>query len=471
MYKKNEHFHFMGIGGIGMSGIAKILLGQGYQISGCDNNNDQQTIKDLIKLGCTIAPHHQHDICLDPTITTLIYSTDILKPNPTNIPHEMFVAKQRNIPIILRATMLAELMRTKFSIAVAGSHGKTTTSSLLSHVLLETNQNPTIIVGGYIHSIQSNAQSGTGKYLVAEADESDRSFLELPKTFSIVTNIDREHLDTYHDLDDIKQTFLQFIHQIPFYGLNIFCLDDPGVFSIIDKIKAPYISYGTDSAAHIRIQDVQLYDDQSIFTLFDTRSNHVWGTFTVALPGLHNVSNTTAVVIMARMLNIPQEAIQKALQSFTGVDRRFSFKGISSSNKAQIFDDYGHHPTEIAVTLKVARKKAKKQLIVIFQPQRFTRTKHLWDDFVDLFANNSLIDQLIITDIYPASEQPIEHITSENLVIAIKKRNPRAHVFYHPFVHPQSEILQYLQHNAHPDDLILFQGAGKVNQLIKRLVE
>lgn len=463
------HIHFMGIGGIGMSGIAKILISQGYRVSGCDSLVDQETIKDLIKLGCSIAPHHKHEICLDPTIETLVYSTDVLKTNKGSIPYEMQLAKDRSIPVILRATMLAEIMRTKHSIAVAGSHGKTTTSSLLSHLLLYAQLDPTIIVGGYIHSIKSNAYFGKSDLLVAEADESDRSFLQLPKTFSIVTNINREHLDVYKDLNDIKQTFIQFLKQIPFYGKNIICIDDPGVQNIIPELTTPYITYGQSKSADIQIQNINLLDDKSTFDLFDSRHNQQIGSFSTSLPGIHNVLNSTSAIITGRLLEIPLKTIQDALSSFSGVDRRFTHKGTTSISKALIFDDYGHHPTEIYHTLQVARKKAKTRLVMIFQPQRFTRTKHLWNEFVDLFSSSN-IDQLIITDIYPASEQPIENISSQQLVNEIKLKNPKTPVFYYTFEDNGKTILNQLKNYLEKDDLVLLQGAGKVNKLAKDLL-
>ncbi|MCX5923668.1 MAG: UDP-N-acetylmuramate--L-alanine ligase [Candidatus Dependentiae bacterium] len=469
MYNKNMHIHFMGIGGIGMSGIAKILILQGYRVSGCDSLVDQETIKDLIKLGCTIAPHHKHDICLDSSIDTLVYSTDVLKTNYGTIPFEMQKAKDRNIPVILRATMLAEIMRPKHSIAIAGSHGKTTTSSLLSHLLLYAKLDPTIIVGGYIHSIKSNARHGKSDLLVAEADESDRSFLQLPKTFSIVTNINREHLDVYKDLEDIKQTFLQFLKQIPFYGKNVICLDDPGIQSIIPEITTPYITYGQHKNADMQIQNIKLLDDQSTFDLFDSLQNKHIGTVSISLPGIHNVLNATSVVVIGQILKIPLGTLQDALSSFTGVDRRFTYKGVARESKALIFDDYGHHPTEIYHTLQVARKKAKNRLVLIFQPQRFTRTKHLWNEFVELFSTSN-IDQLIITDIYPASEQPIADISSQKLVEAIKLKNPNAAVFYYPLEDDGQEIINHLKNYLKKEDLVLLQGAGKVNKLTKALL-
>jgi len=464
MYKKNEHIHFMGIGGIGMSGIAKILIKQGYPVSGCDSLIDQAAVKELLDLGAIIAPHHQHQICSDPSIDTLVHTSAVLKTHP-----EIIAAQNRAIPVILRATMLAEIMRTKYSIAVAGSHGKTTTSSLLAHLLLQAELDPTIIVGGHIHSIGTNAVSGNGSLLVAEADESDRSFLQLPKTFSIVTNIDLEHLETYKDFTDIKNTFLQFMSQIPFYGCNVICLDDAGIQEIIPQLTTPFVTYGTNDLADFQVRNVTLLEDGSTFELLDNKNNQSLGSISTSLPGIHNVLNATGVITLALHLGVPLETIKNALSSFTGVDRRFTSKGVTKRHGALIFDDYGHHPLEIHHTLQVARKKAREKLVVVFQPHRFTRTKHLWDDFVSLFATHA-IDELIITDIFPASEQPIDGITSQRLVAEIKTKNPNLSIFYYPFDVDGQEIKNHLDKILQNNDLVLLQGAGKANKIAKDLL-
>lgn len=464
MYRKNEHFHFMGISGIGMSGIAKILIKQGYHVSGCDNFIDQANAQELINLGCSIAPHHQHQICNDSSITTLIHTSAVSKTHP-----EILAAQKQSIPTILRATMLAELMRTKFSIAVAGSHGKTTTSSLMSHVLLQAELDPTVIVGGHIHQLKSNAHHGTGAYLVAESDESDRSFLLLPKTFSIVTNIDREHLETYKNLDDIKATFLQFMNNLPFYGINILCFDDPGIQEIIPQLQTAYISYGTNHQSHWQIKNITLRAMESTFDLVNTQTNTECNNITISLPGMHNVLNATGVFVLSLHLGLHQETIKNGLATFQGVDRRFTLKGITKIHQASIFDDYGHHPKELQVTFDVAKAQAQGKLIVIFQPHRYSRTQHLWDDFVHILGN-APIDELIITDIFPASEQPVDGITSENLVQAIQAYNPKKSVHFIPLNDQDNAIITKIEQLLEKNDTVIFQGAGKVNKLAIKLL-
>lgn len=455
----------MGISGIGMSGIAKILIKQGYHVSGCDSFIDQNNAQELLNLGCSIAPHHQHEICNDPSITTLIHTSAIPKTHP-----EILFAQKRGIPIIVRATMLAEIMRTKFSIAIAGSHGKTTTSSLMSHILLQAELDPTVVVGGHIHQLKSNAHCGTGSYLVAESDESDRSFLLLPKTFSIVTNIDREHLETYKDLDDIKATFLQFMNNLPFYGINVLCLDDKGIQEIIPQLKTPYITYGTNSQSDWHIKNVTLKATESTFDVIDTRTNTEFNNLTISLPGMHNVLNATSVFALSLHIGIKPETIKNGLESFQGVDRRFTLKGKTKTHQASIFDDYGHHPKELQVTFDVAKAQAQGKLIVIFQPHRYSRTQHLWNDFVYTLGN-APIDELIITDIFPASEQPIDGITSEKLVQAIQAYNPTKSVHFVPLNDQGNAIITKIEQLLAKNDTVVFQGAGKVNKLAIKLLQ
>lgn len=457
------HLHFIGICGIGMSGIAKILLRQGYKVSGCDQNLDPIRTKELKSIGCNIGKH-QSNICNDQTIDIIVRSSDV----PLNHA-EIINAQQRNIPIKLRAEILAEIMSChKNSIAITGAHGKTTTSSLLSHVLFQAHYKPTIIVGGHIHQLNSNAEYGDGNYLVAEADESDKSFLLLPKKFAITTNIDREHLGVYKDLDDIKKNFITFINTISQNGLNIICLDDPGIQTILNQIQTPYITYGTHQQATIQITKINLKPYESTFDLFNTQSNEYLGTWTVSLAGHHNVLNATSVIALCLMLGLNKNIIQQGLVSFQGVDRRFTFKG-KSKQGAFIFDDYGHHPTEIDAILKVARNATLRKLIVAFQPQRYSRTKNLWPEFIQTLSK-APIDTLIITDIYPANETPIESISSQNLAEEIRKTNPTLSVIYIPFSNNGQNIIQQINATASTNDLILFLGAGKINKLIDSLI-
>ncbi len=464
MLEKNLHLHFIGICGIGMSGIAKILLQQGYHVSGCDQNLDPMRTQELTNLGCNIG-RHESDICNDSSISMIVRSSDVLVTHP-----EIITAQEKNIPIKLRAEILAEIMaHHKNSIAVAGAHGKTTTSSLLSHVLLQADRNPTIIVGGHIHQLNSNAQYGNGNYLIAEADESDKSFLFLPKKYAITTNIDREHLGVYKDLNDIKENFLSFINTIPSDGLNIICIDNPEIQTIINSIKSPYITYGTNSSATFQIQDIHLKPYESNFTLINNQTKQNLGSWSVALAGHHNILNTTSVIALCLILGLSKDEIQKGLTTFQGVDRRFTYKG-KTKEGALVFDDYGHHPTEIDAILKVARNATQGKLIVAFQPQRFSRTKNLWPEFIQSLAQAS-VDNLIITDIYAANEDPIEGISSPNLVDEIRKNNPHASISYIPFSNNGKEIVECINSKLNQDDLILFLGAGKINKLIPYLIK
>lgn len=461
MYNKKVHIHFVGIGGIGMSGIAKILRSQGYQVSGCDLDIEQRSIQDLLNLGCSIRQGHNNALCKDPSIDILVYSSAVKASNP-----ELIAAQERGIPTIGRALMLAELMRTKYSIAIAGSHGKTTTTSMISHILIEAKKDPTVIVGGHLKNISANAQLGKGEFLVAETDESDKSIQYLKPTLAIITNIDLEHLETYKNLDDIKDTFKKFLNNLPFYGKAIVCIDDPEVRSILPLPHIRTIKYGIEEDADIYARDIELQPNHSIFNVW--MKNNLLGKIQINMPGKHNVLNALAATTLALDLEIPFETIAEAFINFKGIDRRFSFNG--TYKDAEIFDDYGHHPTEIQNALIIAKRRTKKKIHVIFQPHRYTRTNKLWDNFVELFLKNP-VDNLIITDIYPASETPIENINSEKLVQAIKEKNPNYPVFYVPIDNNFEKIIDKLKNNLEKDDLILLQGAGKVNKIAEKLIK
>ncbi len=460
-YKKMPHIHFVGIGGIGMSGIATILKHQGYIISGCDLDMDQASIKQLRALGCTVHQGNNTPGCRDDSIDILVYSSAVKQNNP-----EIVAAQQRGIPTIPRALMLAELMRTKHSIAIAGAHGKTTTTSLISHILIEANMDPTVIIGGHLKNISTNARLGSGTFLIAEADESDRSFLQLQATLAIVTNIDLEHLETYADLDDIKNTFKQFLNNLPFYGKAIVCIDDANVRSILPMPHVKTIRYGLTPDADMYATDVELNADHSTFTVWNGQKK--LGHALINMPGRHNVLNSLAAISLAHDLEIPFETTAHALRSFKGIERRFSHKGTYKG--ADIFDDYGHHPQEILNALLVAKNRTKRKLTVVFQPHRYTRTNKLWNNFVDMFAN-SAIDNLIITDIYPASEAPIENVTSKRLVEEIRQKNPALAVQYIPFSDDFEEIKKQVEALVNKDDLLLLQGAGKINKLADKIAE
>jgi len=458
MYRKKAHIHFVGIGGIGMSGIATVLRYQGYSISGCDRDLQQQSVKKLQEIGCIVQSGNNTPACNDKTIDVLVYSSAIKSNNP-----EIIAAQKRGIPTISRALMLAELMRTKYSIAIAGSHGKTTTTSLIAHLLIEAGLDPTVIIGGHLKNISTNARIGEGDFLVAEADESDRSLLHLHATLAVITNIDLEHLETYSDLNDVKNTFQLFLNNLPFYGKAIVCVDDPHIRSILPMPHLKTITYGIEYPAHISATNIQLHPDYSTFDLqIDTHLTPIRTT----LLGQHNILNILGAIALARELGVSESKIAAAIKTFKGVERRFSYKGTFKG--VEIFDDYGHHPKEIACTLSVAKRRAKKKLTILFQPHRFSRTQALWNDFIATFLASD-IDRLIITDIYPASEEPIDEVTGKNLAIALQKHNPKFSIAYIPFDTEFKHIKKSLDPLLEDDDLLLLLGAGKMNKLVEYL--
>ena len=462
MYHKTAHIHFIGIGGIGMSGIATILRYQGYPISGCDTDLEQQSIKKLREIGCTIFKGNNTPSCADHSIDIVVYSSAIQPHNP-----EIQAAQARAIPTIPRALMLAELMRTKYSVAIAGSHGKTTTTSLISHILIEAALDPTVIIGGHLQTISHNARMGNGDFLVAEADESDRSLLHLHATLAVVTNIDLEHVETYKDLDDIKQTFRQFLSHLPFYGSAIMCSDDENIQSLLPIPTIKTILYGLSPRADWFATALQLHPRHSTFTLHHKQLAHNLGEITLNMPGTHNVLNALGAIALAQELTVPIPIIKKALASFKGVDRRFSFRG--RYKNADLFDDYGHHPKEISCTLTVARKRARNKLMVVFQPHRYTRTHILWHSFIEPFLQ-SPIDHLIITDIHPASEAPIPGVTSKQFVETLKTFNPPFSLSYAPLNADFQAVKSEIDAHIAPNDLILLLGAGKINRIIGQLI-
>ncbi len=462
MYNKKAHIHFIGIGGIGMSGIATILRYQGYTISGCDIDLDQSSIKKLKEIGCTIFKGNNSSSCHNPNIDILVYSSVIPVNNP-----EIQAAQARAIPTIPRALMLAELMRTKYSVAIAGSHGKTTTTSLISHILIEADLDPTVVIGGHLQTISHNARMGKGDFLVAEADESDRSLLHLYATLAIVTNIDLEHLETYKDLEDIKQTFRQFLTNLPFYGSAILCIDDENIQSLLPISTVKTILYGLSPRADWYATNIILYPSYSTFTLHHKILEKPLGQVTLNMPGKHNILNSLGAIALAQQLAIPLPIIKKALASFKGVDRRFSFRG--RYKNADLFDDYGHHPKEIACTLTVARKRARNKLTVVFQPHRYTRTHILWHAFIETFLE-SPIDRLIITDIHSASETPIPGVTSKQFVETLQTHHPPFSLTYAPFEADFHTIKKAIDADVQENDLILLLGAGKINRIISILL-
>lgn len=459
MFSKKSHLHFIGIGGIGMSGLALILKKMGYKVTGCDSMLDQRSIKDLIEVGCQIG-HNNSQSCSDPSINYMVYSSAINANNP-----ELVAARTRTIPLVHRSEILAYLMRSKTSLAVAGSHGKTTTTSILSHILIETDTDPTVVIGGHLQSINNNARLGNSDYLVAEADESDRSLLNLFPTIALLTNIDFDHAETYTDLEDVKATFKLFLDRLPFYGKAIVNGDDKNIQSLLPTIKSPFVTYGFCPQVDWKITNVQY--ETTFSHLFLEKNGAEYGPIKIPMPGEHNVYNSVAAFVAAKAFGLSAETIIKTIETFAGVDRRFTFKG--SYNGARIIDDYGHHPTEVANALKIARAQTTGKLSVLFQPHRYSRTQRFWNEFLEIFLESE-IDDLILTDIYAASEEPIKTITSQNMVKALKEASPKFTVQYLPIEDDFSSLLAYFKKTLAQNDLLMLQGAGRVNKMADKLI-
>ena len=443
MRRKVKHIHFVGIGGIGMSGIAEVLLTLGYQVSGSDISESDMTVR-LASLGAAV--YKGHGVSNLNRADVVVVSSAIDHDNP-----EVAEAHRRGVPVIPRAEMLAELLKMKFSIAVSGCHGKTTTTSMIAAILASGGLDPTVVVGGKLASVGRNAQLGSGEVIVAEADESDGSFLKLAPSIAVITNIDREHMDYYHDIEDIKSSFLQFANSVPFYGTTIICSDDGHVQDIMPLIKRKIVSYGLSEGAEYRATDITFQGMNSRFSLH--HGGHRLGEITLQAPGRFNVCNATAAVAVARELDMDFQAIQKGIESFQGVQRRLEVKGLV--NGITVVDDYGHHPTEIRETLAAARSVWNSRVIVVFQPHRYTRTKALFDDFLVSFNN---ADEVIITDIYAASEREIEGVHSRFLCERMRECGHGGVKYMAEF----EDIVRYLQESLHPGDVVMTLGAGNV---------
>jgi UDP-N-acetylmuramate--alanine ligase len=444
MYLKKYHIHFVGIGGIGMSGIAELLLNLGYKVSGSDLKASDITER-LQTLGGIIFEGHQADQIsgADVVVTSSAVSSD----NP-----EVQAAEHKSIPVIPRAEMLAELMRLKYSVAIAGAHGKTTTTSIVASVLDRGGLDPTIVIGGKLKNIGSNAVLGQGDFIVAEADESDGSFLKYSPAIAVVTNIDREHLDFYPNLDAIKAVFLSFIDRIPFYGLAILCLDNEPIQDLIPDIKKRYTTYGMSPQADFQIRDVAFEKRQSRFTVI--HQGQKLGRINLNLPGLHNVYNATASIAVGIELDVPFAAIKNALETLEGVQRRLEIKG--EIDGITVVDDYGHHPTEIKTTLDALEKCwPDKRKVVVFQPHRYSRTQALFDDFTRAFYQS---DVLLVLPIYAASEKEIEGVTGRILCEGIQAHGHKE-VFY---AGGMQNAVDHLKSSLKPGDILLTLGAGDV---------
>ncbi|MGH9717665.1 MAG: UDP-N-acetylmuramate--L-alanine ligase [Candidatus Acidiferrales bacterium] len=450
-FRNFQRVHLVGIGGSGMSGIAAVLLTIGYAVSGSDLRTSP-VVERLRKLGATVHEGHRAENVQGAHV--VVVSSAVPPENP-----EIVEAHRLKIPVIPRAEMLAELMRLKFGIAVAGAHGKTTTTSMIAAVLGAAGLDPTFVVGGRVNHAGSNARVGQSEYMVVEADESDRSFLLLAPVVAVVTTIDREHLDHYKSLEEIQDAFLQFVNRVPFYGSVVLCLDEPNVQAILPRVRRPVITYGTSSQADLQITDVQLQGLSSEFRL--TYHGEDLGIFRLpAPPGIHNVRNAAASAAVALALNVPADLIRSGLERFSGVGRRFEIKGCY--NGVALIDDYGHHPAEIRATLEAARGCGYKRLLVLFQPHRYSRTQQLWDDFCHSFNH---ADVLVVTDIYAAGEAPIEGINSERLAAAISAAGHKSVVY--------SSTLQggieFMLREARPGDAVLTIGAGSVGRVTDEL--
>ena len=443
MYRKIRRIHFVGIGGIGMSGIAEVLLNLGYEISGSDLGSTDITQR-LDGMGAAI--HRGHNASHIGNADVVVTSTAIRPDNP-----EVLSAHRRNIPVIPRAEMLAELMKMKFSIAVSGSHGKTTTTSIVATLLAHGGLDPTMVIGGKLANIGSNARLGDGEVIVAEADESDGSFLKLSPCLAVITNIDREHLDYYRDVEEIKEAFLQFANIVPFYGSTILCLDDTHTQEILPRIKRKIVTYGLTAQADYRAEDISFSGSSTHFSLF--YRDLLLGTLKLNVPGLFNVYNALAAAAVAREMDLTFPVIQEGLQRFTGVQRRLEVRG--EAQGITVVDDYGHHPTEIRATLAAAKQVWTGRTIVVFQPHRYTRTQALFQEFLTSFTD---ADSLIVTDIYPASEEPILGVSAEVLCEAIRQAGHPDTVHFSSF----DTIVEHLTKIARPKDVILTQGAGSV---------
>jgi len=450
MFATSQHAHFIGIGGIGMSGIAEILLNLGMKVSGSDLKRSSVTDR-LASLGAAVYEGHQAANVAGATV--VVTSSAVNARNP-----EVLEAHARKIPVIQRAEMLAELMRLKYGIAIAGMHGKTTTTSMVAAVLAAGGLDPTVVVGGRVDALGSNARLGTSQYLVAEADESDRSFLKLSPILAVVTNLDREHMDCYHDMADVERAFVEFIDRVPFYGAATACIDNALLKGILPRVRRRVFTYGVGEDADFRAQ--LLGAEGSGFSRFQVHTAEgLLGPFVLHVPGKHNVLNATAAVAIARQLEVAWEKIAEGLNHFRGVDRRFQHRG--EARGVTVVDDYGHHPTEIRATLAAARCCTKGKIHVVFQPHRYTRTQDLMEEFGSAFQD---ADTVIVLPIYAASEEPIAGVTAERLAGTI--HGPSVE-----FCQEFAGAVRAVTSQARQGDMILTLGAGSVSQLAPQILK
>ncbi|MFV0574407.1 MAG: UDP-N-acetylmuramate--L-alanine ligase [Vibrio sp.] len=450
--------HFVGIGGAGMSGIAEVLLNEGYQISGSDIAENTVTVRLMSKGAKIYIGHNESNI---EHASVVVVSTAISQENP-----ELIAAKKLRIPVVRRAEMLAELMRFRHGIAVAGTHGKTTTTALVTQIYYEAGLDPTFVNGGLVKSAGTNARLGSSRYLIAEADESDASFLHLQPMVSIVTNIEADHMDTYGgDFETLKQTFIDFLHNLPFYGQAIMCIDDPIVRELIPRISRQVITYGFSEDADVRITDYHQVGQQGKFTVVRQGRDDLH--ITLNIPGKHNALNASAAIAVATEDDISDDAIVNALMKTEGTGRRFDHLGEfeTGNGKVMLVDDYGHHPSEVDVTIQAARSGWEdKRLVMIFQPHRYSRTRDLYDDFANVLEK---VDVLVMLDVYPAGEKPIAGADSRSLCRTIRSRGKIDPIFVDSFDKLPSTLANLLADN----DLVLTQGAGDIGRVARNLAD
>lgn len=446
MFSSIKKIHFVGIGGIGMSGIAEILLDQNFKVSGSDKVLSEIT-DHLSKLGAEIYEGHSAEYVKE-DVDALVYSSAVSLDNP-----EILEARRRKIPIIRRSEMLAEVMRLKYGIGVAGTHGKTTTTSMISLVLLEGGLDPTVIVGGRLHGLGgSNARLGKGEFIVVEADEFDRSFLSITPTIAVLTTLETDHLDCYRDLEDIKSAFVQFARKVPFYGFVVLCLDEPALQDIISELsQKKIITYGLTPQADVQAIDIKFDKDTSTFTVLRDKQN--LGEINLNCPGIHNIQNALAAISVGSELEIPFGKIKSGIEKFTGVFRRWEKKG--EVKNIAVYDDYAHHPTECKATLLAAKQGWKKRIVCVFQPHLYSRTRDFYEEFGKAFL---LSDVLVVTNVYPAREEPIQGVSGELIANAAKQFGHK-NVYY---VENKNDLPDYLLKIVQPDDVVITMGAGDI---------
>ncbi len=445
MFSSIRKLHFVGIGGIGMSGLAEILVDQGFTVTGSDRSANDNTER-LEGLGIRIAIGHDAKN-VEKDVDVLVYSSAIPPENP-----EVVAARQRNIPVIRRAEMLAEVMRLKYGIGIAGTHGKTTTTSMVSLILMEGGVDPTVIVGGRLHGLAgSNARMGKGDFIVVEADEYDRSFLSITPTIAVLTTLETDHLDCYRDLEDIKSAFIQFAAKVPFYGFVVLCLDEPALQDIMPKIKKKIITYGLNGQADLQAVDIVHRQNRTRFTVL--RNGGELGEIELQLPGKHNVQNALAAIAVGLSLDVPFAKVKTGIEKFTGVFRRWEVK--AELQGITVVDDYAHHPTEIKATLAGVKAGWRRRVICVFQPHLYSRTRDFYDEFGRSFFN---ADVLVVTDVYPAREEPIQGVSGELIANAAK-------VFGHKQVHyvpDKTSVPSFLMDIKQEGDIVITMGAGDI---------